>query len=289
MSRPNFSSLVHVGTIVLKFVQRDPLIQMILNKGRRRLEAKQIEDRIYAGEAGFTRLTPGSTFGDFQEAKGRIYKPISVIAMSETLKCVCINNRDIKALFAKNLTPENINLVRGRISSEILTHNVLKKISRCFNEKEFPAGKVLIEEGSALRSIYILKSGACELYSAQHPLKAKLKKNDEGFFLKLPMSGADMCLGLHSGSMSNCFNYYPLSTVGPGSWIGEECFFLDLKELTYSVRCQTPVKVLEIGLTDFQDKMPPELLSYLQGVSLQKQFLKLFRMKEIAETAKDLK
>ena len=35
--------------------------------------------------------------------------------------------------------------------------------------------------------------------------------------------------------------------------------------------------------------MPPELLSYLQGVSLQKQFLKLFRMKEIAETAKDLK
>ena len=64
-SRPNFSNLVHVGTIILKFVQTDPLIQMIINKGKRRLEAKKIEDRIYQGEAGFTKLTSGSTFGDF--------------------------------------------------------------------------------------------------------------------------------------------------------------------------------------------------------------------------------
>lgn len=92
--------------------------------------------------------------------------------MSETLKVIVISNKDIRTLFAKILTPENINLVRGRISSEILTQNVVKKIARCFNEKEFPAGKILIEEGSALKMIYILKSGTCEVYSKQNPLKA---------------------------------------------------------------------------------------------------------------------
>lgn len=102
-------------------MRRDPLIRLIINKGRRRLEAKHIEDRIFQGEVGFTKLSPGSTFGDFEEAKGRVYKPQCVVAMSETLKCIMIQNRDIRALFSKILTPENINLVRGRIPTEVLS------------------------------------------------------------------------------------------------------------------------------------------------------------------------
>ena len=67
----------------------------------------------------------------------------------------------------------------------MLANNTVKKISRCFNEREYPSGKVLIEEGAPLKNIYIIKSGTCEIYSKQNPLKAKEAK-DEKFFLKLP-------------------------------------------------------------------------------------------------------
>ena len=144
---------------------------MIIAKGKRRLQAKQIEDRIYQGEAGFTKLQPGSTFGDFMEAKARVFKPQCVVAMSETLKTIMIVNQDLKRLFAKILTPENIKLVRGQISTDMITHNTMKKISRCFNEREFPPGKVIITEGETLKSIYIIKSGTCEVYSNENPLK----------------------------------------------------------------------------------------------------------------------
>ena len=75
-----------------------------------------MEDRIFEGESGFCKLTEGMTFGDFQEAKGRNYKPQCVIALSETLKTIMISNNDIRNLFAKILTPENMGLVRGHIS-----------------------------------------------------------------------------------------------------------------------------------------------------------------------------
>lgn len=146
------------------------MIKHIIGRGKRRIEAKKIEDRIFEGDAGFTKLSVGSTFGDFQEAKGRIYKPHCVVVMSETLKTIMIHNGDLKKLFSKILSPENIKLVRGRISTEILTHNILKKITRCFNERKYPPGKVLLKEGTQLKSIFIVKSGTCEVYRKQNPL-----------------------------------------------------------------------------------------------------------------------
>ena len=85
--------------------------------------------------------------------------------MSETLKCIVINSKDLKAMFAKILIPENMNLVRGQIPIEVLSQTALKKISRCFNELSYPAGHVFVEEGAPFKSIYIVKSGTCEIYS----------------------------------------------------------------------------------------------------------------------------
>jgi hypothetical protein len=67
--------------------------------------------------------------------------------MSEPLKCIIISTKDLKALSAKILTQENLKLIRGRIPEEDMSLNILKKILRCFNEKEYPAGKVLMQEG----------------------------------------------------------------------------------------------------------------------------------------------
>lgn len=196
-------------------------------------------------------MSPGSTFGDFFEAKGRFFKPQCVVSMSETLKTIMILNSDLKKLFAKIMTPENIKLVRGNISTDVLTHNMMKKVSRCFYERVFPPGKVIISEGQQLKYIYIIKSGTCEVYSKQNPLKNR-KQDDEQFFLKLPMQGDLICLGLNNGSMSKPFNYYPISHIGAGNWIGEESFFTEVDELNHSIRTLTTVKVLEIGVEDFQ-------------------------------------
>ena len=59
--------------------------------------------------------------------------------------------------------------------------------------------------------------------------------------------------------MSKAFNYYPICDVGRGTWIGEEAFYSEVEKLRYSVRCKSQVKVLEIGLQDFQERMPNRL------------------------------
>ena len=64
---------------------------------------------------------------------------------------------------------------------------MIKKVSRCFNERVFPAGKVIIAEGQTLKNIYIIKSGTCEVYSERNPLKKWKPGDDEQFFLKLPV------------------------------------------------------------------------------------------------------
>lgn len=199
--------------------------------------------------------------------------------MSEPLKCIMINRNDLKKLFSRILTQENLILIRGRISAEQMSHNIVKKILRCFNERVFPPGKILLDEGKALTSIYIIKSGMCEMYSSESPLKARNKTLKDKFFFKLPMSGEEISLGLNQGSMSKAFNYYPLSEVGQGTWLGEEAFYMGSgSKLSYSVKCKTMVKVLEIGLQDFEARMPKELTAELKNIAIRKQFMRYMRM-----------
>ena len=60
---------------------------------------------------------------------------------------------------------------------------------------------------------------------------------------------------------------------------------MDVSELSYSIKAITTVQVLEIGLIDFKDKMPPEILNELRHIALKKQFMKIIRMKDIAKTS----
>ncbi len=70
--------------------------------------------------------------------------------------------------------------------------------------------------------------------------------------------------------MSESLNYHKIKLVGPGSWIGEESYFLGMETMPYSVQTDTIVSVLEIGVSDFNDKIPAEMLDYLRGFALQK-------------------
>ena len=146
--------------------------------------------------------------------------------MSEPLKCIMINSRALRSLYSRVLTKENLRLIRGRINNGILSEKGILKIGRCFNERDFFPGNVILKEGEPLQSIFVIKRGQCEIYRNKNPLNQE-KREIEPFFLKLPMAGVEMCLGLDRGSMSNSFNYFPLATVGPGSWIGEESFYID--------------------------------------------------------------
>ena len=105
----------------------------------------------------------------------------------------------------------------------------------------------------------------------------------------MPVTGEDLCLGLTQGSMSKAFNYYPIKMISKGSWIGIETFFNEEETCQYSVRSSSPVSVLEIGVEDFATKMPNEKMKELRHVAILKQVLMIMRMRQIADTALDLK
>ena len=95
------------------------------------------------------------------------------ISMSGPLKCLVINNKELENLFAKSLAPENLALIRRAIHLEDIGVETIKKISRCFVEREFPANTVILQENTSVESIFIIKDGICQVYSDKNPLKSK--------------------------------------------------------------------------------------------------------------------
>ena len=126
-------------------------------------------------------------------------------------------------------------------------------------EKEFPANTVILEENKKIESIYIIKEGMCHVFSNRNPLKSKPSTKKGDHYIKLPNSKNEICLGLNQGNMSKkSFTYFPISTISKNQWIGEECIFSNIDRVNYSVKSMSTVKVLEIGLLDFRERVPKE-------------------------------
>jgi hypothetical protein len=53
-------------------------------------------------------------------------------------------------------------------------------LSRCFVEKEFPAGKILMQEGAPIKTVYLIKHGECQIYSNKNPLVFSFNKDKIG-------------------------------------------------------------------------------------------------------------
>ena len=98
-----------------------------------------------------------------------------------------------------------------------------------------------------------------------------------------------MCLGLRQGMMSMAFNYFPIKTLGVGAWIGTDAYFHSPQNCLESIRCTSPVSVLEINILDFQQKMPENKIQELKKKSFETELNKINRMGQIAQTAKDVK
>ena len=59
-------------------------------------------------------------------------------------------------------------------------------------EKDYPADTVLAEEQRAIKTIYVVKEGTCEILSYQNPLKVDKKKTH---FQTQKATGQEIALG----------------------------------------------------------------------------------------------
>ena len=137
-------------------------------------------------------------------------------------------------------------------------------------EREFPANTVILQEGEEIKSIFIIKEGVCSVYSERNPLKTKLGTKKGPHYVKLQDGKSEICMGLNQGNMSERFTFFPISTVSKNQWIGEECIFTNSNKLGYSIKTTSAVKVLEIGLQDFKDRVPKEFCEQLEQITLKK-------------------
>jgi len=86
---------------------------------------------------------PGNYFGNLQETKGKSYQPEWVIATTKELNVITISNKGIHNIFVVQLNEENCSLLNSSLgTSQTVTR--IRNLSRCFVEREYPAGKVLM-------------------------------------------------------------------------------------------------------------------------------------------------
>ena len=68
--------------------------------------------------------------------------------------------------------------------------------------------------------------------------------------------------------MSKAFNEFHYALIGHKSWIGLESLFTESGNANYTVRTQTAVKVLEIGLKDLKEVLNSSLAKHLESLSV---------------------
>ncbi len=110
--------------------------------------------------------------------KGKNYKANWVIAQTQPLVCIKISNKALRELFSKQMSPENIELMKEVFifSGTTINFKTLDKISRLFVERTYTAGTVLLIENKPVNSVFLIKSGVCEVMSYKSPLRVDASK-----------------------------------------------------------------------------------------------------------------
>ena len=76
------------------------------------------------------------------------------------------------------MSPENIELMKEVFifSGTTINFKTLDKISRLFVERTYTAGTVLLIENKPVNSVFLIKSGVCEVMSYKSPLRVDASK-----------------------------------------------------------------------------------------------------------------
>jgi hypothetical protein len=74
--------------------------------------------RLHEESTSQSLLQAGMSFGDFSLTKGKNYKANWIIAQSQPMKCIVISNKALRELFSKQMSPENIDLMKATFSIE---------------------------------------------------------------------------------------------------------------------------------------------------------------------------
>jgi len=134
-----------------------------------------------------------------------------VISQSSELKVLRISNREINTLFNVHLNEENFNLLNVGLGPTS-TRDKIRALSRCFLERVYPRGKILMKEGEVIDKVYLIKSGECQIYSDHNPLTFKMfqsSPNNPAFVdLSIANQGKKrrlFALGQSQGDMSRTF------------------------------------------------------------------------------------
>jgi hypothetical protein len=83
--------------------------------------------------------------------------------------------------------------------------------------------------------------------------------------------------------MSKAFNEFHFALIGNESWIGLEALFQESEIANYTVKAQTAIKVLEIGLKDVQEVINPSLSKHLESLSMQRHMFIMRRIQQICQ------
>lgn len=137
---------------------RNKVIKHMVQQGALRLASQNLM-KFVKKDSEFRRIIrPGDYFGNLTETVGTGYQRQWVVSLSSELNVIRISNQSIRDIFIVQMNEENFDLLKKSLGIGTTVKRV-RNLSRCFQEKEFGAGHVLMEEGKPIKKIYLIKSG----------------------------------------------------------------------------------------------------------------------------------
>lgn len=173
------------------------------------------------------------------------------------------------------------------------------RMGRCFKERHYLPGMVIIPEGTPCNRLHLVMKGNVLLKSSKSPIEYDITHNGE--FLV----NRDNKIMTKKGYISDTVNTFQLGVVEEKQWIGEESLvnILDMNEISikshpladlkisnfpYSAIAVNNVSTLEILTTDFKSKLPFDYITKFKFIAIDKCKYLIDRMRAVAKSSKEI-
>ena len=252
-----------------------------------------------------SEVNVGEAFGDFSKLIDTNFVPSYAIVESESAKILWLDREHVIALAKKLAISAKFDGLIKFITSVIPSFSRMSSLAkdrmgRCFKERHYLPGMVIIPEGSPWNRLHLVMNGSALLKSSKSPIEYDI--TNRGEFL----INHENRVMTKKGYISDTVNTFQIGVVSEKQWIGEESLVnhIDFSKMSKSVKDPTKemkifnfpysavavsnVSTLEIMTTDFKSKLPYDYIEKFRYIAIDKYQYLIGRMKSVAKSSKEI-
>lgn len=237
------------------------------------------------------QIGPGSICGDYYILNEKRWRPANVVAVENSSVAEFSANSLHQLILEENSSQQFkslISFLKDAVPEyELLSRHSQERLARFFKERTFYPGQLLIKEGTAANSAFLIREGVCDIISFNTPLIPSKLFQPTRTTLKVERTKVRRAASHKmNGYMCKSTTMYQFNSAASKNWVGDD-IILGESSYRYSAVARTKVVGLEIARENLK-KLTPELARNLEENARAKKAVQSVRKSKLERNLTDI-